>query len=104
MSRFFLFTLLFLIPTIASSYDLNGSVFNYDESDKTYTVVVQNNEGHEYIGKAEEKSDGSLIVSVSDAKGETYIGTAIPTEDGFFNLNLKNKATGNTANGELEED
>jgi hypothetical protein len=92
------------MPTLATAYELNGSLFDYKEGDGSYTVVVQNNEGHEYIGTAEERNDGSLAVTIRDDRGDTYKGNATETQEGHYHLNLKNISSGHSASGELEEE
>jgi hypothetical protein len=76
---------------------------NGDE-DGTYTVALENNDGHEYIGEAEERDDGTFKVTVQDDKGVTFTGTATDSGDNEYRLNLRNVVSGETATGTAEEE
>ena len=96
-------TSLFL-SSYAMAYELNGTVDSYNNGNGTYSVVLQNEDGHEYMGSAVKLPNGTLSVTVADDKGDTYTGTAIEEDEGDFTLNLTNPNTGTQANGELEND
>lgn len=103
MRNITLFFILLFSSFSAFAYELNGTISDNDNSDGSYTVSVQNNEGHYYKGSAEENKDGTLSVIVSDDKGETYSGTATINQDESYELDLTNKRTGMHATGMLEE-
>lgn len=95
-----IFLILFLFVGIAHAYELDGSMDN--NGDGTYSVTLNNQNGHEYNGTATDNGDGTMSVSVQDYNGESYSGTASNNGDGSYDLDLQNDSSGGSASGTVD--
>lgn len=92
--------LFFVLPiNFAIAYELNGSMEK--QSKGNYSVILENEYGHQYHGEAVENQSGNLDVSVQDRKGQSYSGEAIKQNDHEYELNLQNDSSGGEASGIL---
>lgn len=80
---------------------LEGS-FTETGSDNTYTVNIQNDNGHVFTGTASVITNGTLLVNVDDGEGETYTGYAEGNDIDGYALFLKNPKTGLMATGDVD--
>lgn len=96
--------LLFLCACFFSSaaiaYQMNGTM--HENGDGTYAVILESEDGHQYVGSGVYEGEGLLRITVRDHHGATYTGTALDDGDGDFQLDLKNVATGVIGSGTLE--
>lgn len=101
-NRLAMFFAIIFFSSHAMAYELEGTLTDTG-GDGSYTVSLENDEGHVYNGNASQLADGTLKVHVDDGNGETYSGLATKDETGIYNFNLKNDVSGDPATGTLEE-
>ena len=99
MKKLILFSMSFLFTTLANAYELSGTMSRDDNGN--FSVVLENNYGHEYEGEAIDNGNGVLDVSVEDSNAQIYSGTATKNVRGGYDLSLENDSTGSDAEGTL---
>lgn len=88
--------------TVANAYDLNGSM-SYDGRG-SYSLSLENENGHQYSGEATDNGDGTFDVSLEDDKGQSYSGTMQNSGSGTYELDLQNDSSGGSASGTVTLD
>jgi len=101
MKNGILLILCFCLSSGLWAQDFDGS-FTQTGSEDTYTVNLQNDNGHVYTGTATDVGNGKLIVKVDDGAGEGYNGVAQDNGYGDFEILLINSKTGEAATGTVD--
>ncbi|MFZ2315849.1 MAG: hypothetical protein WAW86_09375 [Gammaproteobacteria bacterium] len=83
------------------AYELNGSAESIGQGH--YTVILHDAYGVEFNGIAVDQGNGVWQVTVHNKDGVTFTGIGMDNESDEYDLKLKDVATGNPANGILEE-